>query len=254
MLATYLRRFYGELCNKLGKSYSKNSLFCIRAAIARHLNNPPVNYNYNILNDSLFKAANDVLRGKIRRLVLAGEHARMSYCIITEADINKMYESCTLSDRDPTSLQYKVFFEVNVHLGQMGKEKARNVKKEHILFNVDNQGREYAYLCPRFLADEHTPRVHNDHSKVMYGTGGKNCPMISLKNYISKLDPICSAFFQRPKVKEFQTSAVWYTKYPLGVNTICQFMTQISEKAGLSRRYTNQCIRATVVKTKKGAC
>ena len=44
-------------------------------------------------------------------------------------------------------------------------------------------------------------------------------------------------------------SSMWYSKSPVGINTIGKFMPTISKQAKLSKIYTNHCIRATCVTT-----
>ena len=63
------------------------------------------------------------------------------------------------------------------------------------------------------------------------------CPVKSFMKYKRHLNTKCIHLFQRPSTKP--NSITWYDNIPLGENTIGNVMTQISEKAGLSRRYTN---------------
>jgi site-specific recombinase XerD len=71
-----------------------------------------------------------------------------------------------------------------------------------------------------------------------------NCPVRSLDLYLSKLNPKCNSFFQQPLL--FPKKNVWYAAQPIGKNKICAWMGHLSTSAGLSKRYTNHCIRATV--------
>ena len=106
-----------------------------------------------------------------------------------------------LSLDDPVSLQRKVFFEVVLHFGRRGREGLRTIRKEDIVFKVDEHGREYAMLGFNPLEKNHQglSAREREHSQQMYGTGNKNCPLLSLKMYLGKLNENCSAFFQRPK-------------------------------------------------------
>ena len=71
------------------------------------------------------------------------------------------------------------------------------------------------------------------------------CPVASLKKYLSKLNPKCSSFFQRPKNNISSDDDTWYENKSVGVHTINNFMKSISNDAGLSCEYTNHCLRAT---------
>jgi hypothetical protein len=55
----------------------------------------------------------------------------------------------------------------------------------------------------------------------------------------------CDRFFQRPSTKP--NSINWYDNMPMGHNMIGNIMPKLSEKAGLSLRYTNHSLRATSV-------
>ena len=55
----------------------------------------------------------------------------------------------------------------------------------------------------------------------------------------------CDRFFQRPSTKP--NSIKWYDNMPMGHNMIGNIMPKLSEKVGLSLRYTNHSLRATSV-------
>ena len=68
-LAEVLREFYPSARQTVkgqdeGKPYAKQSLINIRSAINRHLQLPPHNKPWNIMNDKEFLAANRVFKGK----------------------------------------------------------------------------------------------------------------------------------------------------------------------------------------------
>ena len=80
----------------------------------------------------------------------------------------------------------------------------------------------------------------------MYETNQQLCPVKSFEKYLSKLNPDNEALFQKPLSKYHKDGAVWYGKTPIGVNQLYDFMPRLSAEAGLSKRYTNHCIRAMV--------
>ena len=80
----------------------------------------------------------------------------------------------------------------------------------------------------------------------MYEQGGRNCPLKSFRTYLSKLHGGCEAFFQRPN-ENFKKTRVWCVRCSDGKNSSAKFMKVISEKAGLSRKYTNHCLRVTAI-------
>ena len=52
---------------------------------------------------------------------------------------------------------------------------------------------------------------------------------------------------QKKKFRE--SDKTWYDNAPVGKNSLYNFMSNLSEEAGLSKRYTNHCIRATSITT-----
>ena len=49
-----------------------------------------------------------------------------------------MYSTKVLSNHDPESLLYKVFFEVGLHFGRRGREGWRNLRKDSFVFKRDD--------------------------------------------------------------------------------------------------------------------
>ena len=69
----------------------------------------------------------------------------------------------------------------------------------------------------------------------------------ALQFYISKLNPECTAFFQYPKRKWSPSNSIWYENRPLGIQKLGTMMKEMSEAAGLSKKYTNHSVRATAI-------
>ena len=69
----------------------------------------------------------------------------------------------------------------------------------------------------------------------------------SVKLLFSKLPKGSCHVFQMVKERIQTDDPVWYTGQPLGKNTMSVMIKRISEKAGLSRSFTNHSVRATCI-------
>ena len=58
---------------------------------------------------------------------------------------------------------------------------------------------------------------------------------------------MCEALFQYPKRNWKPDNKTWYENRPLGINKLGDLMKHISTAAGLSKIYTNHCVRATSI-------
>ncbi len=99
------------------------------------------------------------------------------------------------------------------------------------------------------IIKEQKTQENMDSKPRMYASGKEenNCPVKSLKLYLSKLNPDNELLFQQPKQKVKPDDEIWYTSRPVGAKTISGFMSKLSTDAKLSKRYTNHCIRATTI-------
>ena len=74
------------------------------------------------------------------------------------------------------------------------------------------------------------------------------CPVRLFLMYKSKLPPTREELWLKPKKKNVLMDAdLWYDKQVIGAHPLDNFMKLISERAGLSKIYTNHCIRSTVI-------
>jgi hypothetical protein len=88
------------------------------------------------------------------------------------------------------------------------------------------------------------PRENDQEIRLYEKPCDVNCPLSSLDFYLSNLNPDHNCLIQQPR--QFPIQTCWYAVQPMGKNKILGMMTKISLQAGLSRRYTNHCIKATV--------
>lgn len=227
----------------------------MRAAIHRHLTSSPHNKNVDILNGISFKAANNMLRTMIGRWMgtkkTAGENC---YHALEKNDLVKLRNYFDRST--PEKLQQEVFFDIIYHFGFRGREWLRDLKKEDILIKKDDKGCDFIDLRRSSLSKNVKPSLKSKEyedrkSPLMYSTpeSPQHCPVTAIQSYLAKLDEENQDLFPRP-LKNINIAApgpCFAKKGVLGKNTLCDLMKIISEKAQLSRVYTNHCIRSTVV-------
>ena len=81
----------------------------------------------------------------------------------------------------------------------------------------------------------------------LYSTGKPDDAFASVKQHVSKLNPLCNASFQRPRSRIRSEDPVWYENKPLGVNSLGNMMKSISTGCNISKIYTNHSVRATAI-------
>ena len=92
-----------------------------------------------------------------------------------------------------------------------------------------------------------TDKESSERETRLYSTGKPDDAFASVKQYVSKLNPLCNAFFQRPRPRIRSEDPVWYENKPLGVNSLGNMMKSISTGCNLSKIYTNHSVRATAI-------
>ena len=76
--------------------------------------------------------------------------------------------------------------------------------------------------------------------------GHSLCPVTTFEFYISKLHPPQEALWQKPMLfVPDHSSAYWYCNAPIGDKALGKMMSDMSAQYGLSKRYTDQCVRVT---------
>ena len=249
-LAAYLRYFYSSLRKQDGGYFSPSSLGCIRAAIHRYLTSAPVSRPINLIEDSNFSSANKMLKALASKYIKNGGKEKR-FDSIEKEDLVKLRDY--FKRENPTQLQDEVIFNILLHFGQRGREHLRLLTKASISFSTDSDGRNYAFICEGLPSKNRRASIkRSDYEDVkqarLYANPKEreeNCPLQALKLYISKLNNNESLF---PKPLNKFTNTEWYSsKAVRGKDWLGRFMSELSKKAGLSKQYTNHCIRVTSV-------
>ena len=248
-LAKILGKFYVEARKTNGDYYKTATLNAIRAGLNRHLKSEYQDL-IDIIKDSEFVKANEAFKAATVELKKIGKGDVKHHEIITDNDLQKLYESAVFDQNLPSGLQDKVWFELMLFICRRGRENLRELKKDHFVIERDENGRQYVTQA----VDELTKKSREDCTASradagrMYETGNQNCPVSSFQKYLSKLNPDCEFLFQTPKPSAPTTEgSPWFKKCPIGKNTLGTAMVRLSKSAGLSKIYTNHCLRATCI-------
>lgn len=250
-LAGHLYRFYAELKCKDKRPLSPSGLVGVRAGMQRGLialRKDPI----DIVKDPVFAKANNMFTAKCKLYNKSGNAKPKRKQDIAPGDLAKLREY--LGDPqtfdNPKRLSQAVWFILAFNLGCRGRELYRQLKKESITYHEDDVGQAYATVEQTVVEKNHAggPDDRYIHETRIYDFAlGSHQALELIKRYVSKLHTECIWLFQqvRPNAKPGDT--VWYKNEPLGVNSIAGMMSNISDAAKLSARYTNHCVRATTI-------
>jgi len=242
-----LKQFYANARKQDGSFYTKNTLNSIRYGLGRHLKKEK---KFNIVEDPHFGECNQVFSASLVELKKNGYAKVNHHPEITKDDLVKLYSSFDLTT--PRGLQQKCLFDIMFFLVRRGRENLREQTKTSFAIAVDSQNRRYVYQAVDELDKNHRENDSITDSITdgrMYEKPGPLCPVRSFELYLSKLHSELEFLWQRPKhiPSETESCESWYSRVPLGKNTIGNFMKELSKTVSLSKQYTNHSLRATAL-------
>ena len=263
-LNTCLKYFYTSARKQDGSYYKASSLKTIRAAIDRYLRSPPRCKQFSIVSDAAFIEANRVLFAFIKDLKMSGKIEGVVHKkAIAKEQLQKLFDSEQLgpaNSQDPAQLQRTVWFYIGLYFGRRGRENQRDLKSGMLVLRKMPHGVEYFELNRQISAaslTSITDAKDESDAKVMFSVvGSSRCPVMTIKNYLSHLNPTSDVLFQRPRdirsLKFRASDKIWYGPGPFGKNTLDKFMTEMSQRAGIQPHLTKQCLRATAISLLSG--
>ncbi|KAK7880454.1 hypothetical protein WMY93_032911 [Mugilogobius chulae] len=222
----------------------------------RYLNEPPYCRTLDLTKDPELRSANLALAAVLRRLEEQGAGPVVQKQAITRADLRRLYESPVFRADTPFGLLNKVWFETCMYFCTRGRENQRELEEDSFGVAVDEDGRRFVYL--KSLGQYHKSRggawgkrreAEEDTRPRMYETGTRLCPYASFVRYVAKRNPLCRAFFQRPRDHVSSGDATWFENKAIGKNLLGTRMQMLSRAAKLSKTYTNHCIGAVSIAT-----
>ena len=247
-LAPILRRFYAEVRRKdSDKPLTPSSLVGIRASINRYITSAPFYRNMNVVAGPDFVVANKMFDTKCKLYYKGNNPKPRHKPTIEKADMKKLGEYFSSYHQNPVVLSEAVWFLLCFHFGRRGREGWAQMKKDFFTITEDVEG-EFVECAKTETAKNiqgGSRQTDQDYSETRMS--GPAVDIFSF--YLTKLHPDCERLFQYP-INTFNIlSKVWYSAKPVGKNTLAQMMPRISEKSGLSKRYTCHSVRASSITT-----
>ena len=256
-LAYYLRRFYWSLRKKDGEPYKPSSLICIRAGISNYLNEAPVSRNIDILHGEKFQSANNMLKSMVGFWLKNGKEEIKHYDAIEMKDESLLYAYFDRSD--PVKLQDEAWYILICHFGNRGREGMRDLTFESLESNADSNNCRYWVLKGPKKDKTTKPSLSRKHftstkqGRIYEDDQCTACPFRCIEMYLEKIkDCESKALFPKP-CTNFKNGKWYQSKQVLGKTLLGNMMVRISKVAGLSKIYTNHCIRSTYVTALKDA-
>ena len=237
---------------KSGKEYSRSGMINLRSGINRHLTGPDHQKNIDLMQDQDFLQANKVFTGRMRDNKEKGLDVSQKRMSILKEDMEKLfneYFKTRLEIGNTEVLMHKVFFDVVYYTGRRGKEGLKELTKTSFDVKVGPDNKEFVQINFNEKTKKNQGNststaantLHNDRH-IISEIDGPLCPVKSFKKYLSLLNNKQTAFFQYPS-KDNRG----FTMMCIGKNSLGSMMAEISEKANLSKKYTNHQIRKTTV-------
>ena len=234
-----LKKFYTGARSKTRELYSKKSMIAIRYGLQKHFEKEK---GVDVVHGKEFKEANKIFSAMLVRVTQEGKESVQHKTPLSKDDLIKLYTSFELGK--PRGLQDKAFVDFLLYFSNRGRENLRALKKSDFIVNEQD-----GYIELKDAGNGRgSTRSDSDKGNRILRTSSPLCAFDSLSKYLSRLNPKCPFFFQRPKApRETLISNIWYENIVIGKNNLGIKMKSLSKAYGLSREYTNLCLKVTPV-------
>ena len=253
-----LCRFFAEIRKQDGDDYEPDSLRVMQSSLHRYL--VENDSKHNILKDIDFSRSRSILQGKARKLreEIKRPHAST---FLTEKEEMLLWDAGKLGCSTPRSLVHTMWFLNTQHFGLRGNQEHITMHVGNFTLAQDDNGQEFI----EFSADFTKTRQNGLHpnkrvnTPKMVATGGPRCPVILWKLYIDHR-PVdmrtTGRFYLQPKMRKTIHDDVWYTRNPIGKNSISVIKKELVSGTDVKmsrKRLKNYSARKTLVKKMKSA-
>ncbi|XP_066912491.1 uncharacterized protein [Clytia hemisphaerica] len=241
-----LVHFYINTRRTNGEKYKAASMENYRHSLNRYLQTPPIERKIDIIKDPAFREANISYKAAIKELKQEGKGYVKHYPIISDSDLQKMYQSMYFDISTPCGLQNKVQLDIRLYFCRRGAENMHSMNKDTFVVQTGADGTRYVCQAVDELTKNHRENDKEATSGFMPEIPNSNlCPVKSFVSYTSKLNSSNNKLWQKPKDSFCSEENVWFCNIAVGQRSLSNFMTKMSAICELSTKYTNHSVRAT---------
>lgn len=251
VLNDYLRFFYSRLRKQDGTFYTSSSLVCIRAAIHRFfaLNRPSI----NIITNEEFSQSNRMLKSMVAKYKTSGQaKPAESFPAIQTEDMKAIR---AYFDRSNFKiLQQEIIFNMIYFFGLRGRETLPLLSKESVICEIDSNGSRYLRISHDLLTKNSKCSLQQkEYEDIKKSRAYENkempqeCPVLAWDMYYNAIGDSKNLFPKPSSDKLRKSHTPFCSSQPLSKHSIDNLMPKLSVQLNLSRRYTNHCIRVTMV-------
>ena len=222
--------------SNVATEYHRNTMKNARAAINRHFRD--INRRIDIVKDSDFQEANDMLDAKVKTNLKAGLNLPTQHKpIIPSADLKLI--NVYLQKDNPITLRYRIWYILSIQFVSRGIEFHPQLKRNSFQLKQDENGVDYFLLTHEVKEKQNQHGISNE--KRMYASDDpETCPVRNLQYFLQKCHPQAEKLFcqiNKLAIESPELASIWYTTKPVSPRQFTSFMGDISRNAGLGARY-----------------
>ena len=236
----WLSKFVLEARKANGDHYPPDTLYCICTGLSRFIRE--TRPEINIFKDPIFAEFQRTLDSEMKCLCSLGLGAkkRRAEPITTEEE-NLLWEKRLLDDSSPQALLDTMLFLCGIHFALGSGEEHHSLQLSQIELIEDGGAARFVYT------ENYSNNNHKVQPKcVTYYANESNhhrCLLHLFQLYISHRPADVSHFYLTLLRKK--RDDVWYSKVPVGHNTLSQTVGQLCKLAGITGFKTNHSLRVT---------
>ena len=243
----WLSKFMLEARKANGDCYTPDTLYSICSGLLRYIreNRPEI----NIFKSSSFAGFQRTLDGEMKRLRSTGLGVKRKQAEpITIEEENLLWEKGLLGDTTPQVLLDTILFLCGIHYALRSGDEHRSLQISQLELISPSEGPARLVYTENSSKNNPGGLLHRkiQPKQVTCYENSENpsrCLVKLFQKYVSHCPSEPTCFYLTP-VRKIKNN-IWYSKTPVGHNTLAGTVSRICKKAGVSGYKTNHSLRVT---------